>query len=65
MRLCEVVGCEEEGKRRGLCVSHAFTWLVSSESHSGPGYGERRRAFIARASLWMQAQKGALPEGTS
>lgn len=56
MRLCEVVGCGGEAKREGLCVPCAFLWLVSRDSDRTPGREERRRAFVARASLRMQAR---------
>lgn len=63
MKKCDVVGCTREAKRRELCVPHAFTWLASRDSDKTPGREERYRAFVARASLWMQAQNGALPAG--
>lgn len=57
MRLCEVVGCGGEAKREGLCVPCAFSWLVSRDSDRTPGRDERRRAFVARASLRNQKQR--------
>ena len=56
MRLCEVVGCEREAKRERLCVPCAFLWLASRDSDRTTGREERRRAFVARASLRMQAR---------
>ena len=58
MRTCEVVGCEREAKREGLCVVHALSWLVSRDSDRTPGREERRRAFVARASLRNKKQRG-------
>lgn len=56
VRTCEVVGCGGEAKRDGLCCPHAFVWLASRDSDRTPGREERRRAFVARASLRMQAR---------
>ena len=58
MRLCEVVGCGGEAKRDKLCVPCAFLWLVARDSDRTPGREERRRAFVARASLRNQKQRG-------
>lgn len=57
MRTCEVVGCEGEAKREQMCVVHALSWLVSRDSDRTPGREERRRAFVARASLRNQKQR--------
>jgi hypothetical protein len=65
MKTCEVVGCGGEAKRETLCVPHALCWLLSSASDKTPGREERRRAFVARASLWMQSRAGALAEGVT
>ena len=56
--MCEVVGCGGEAKRDGLCCPHAFVWMVSRDSDRTPGREERRRAFVARASLRNQKQRG-------
>lgn len=58
MRLCEVVGCGVEAKREQMCTVHALSWLVSCDSDRTPGREERRRAFVARASLRNQKQRG-------
>lgn len=58
MRICEVVGCGGEAKREQMCTVHALSWLVSRDSDRTPGREERRRAFVARASLMNQRQRG-------
>lgn len=65
MKTCEVVGCGGEAKRENLCTVHALCWLLSSASDKTPGREDRHRAFVARASLWMQARTGVLAEGVT
>lgn len=65
MRLCEVVGCGVEAKREQMCTVHALSWLVSRDSDRTPGREERRRAFVARASLRMQNRNAMRMETTA
>jgi hypothetical protein len=45
---CEVGSCTRKQARHGMCVVHAFTWLLTPGAAAGPERESHRLAFIAR-----------------